>query len=83
MNTCNTADRPGFVHQQYAFAAHIRNPEKNPRPEDIEERRMKIYRELFYNNVEDFMANTYPVLRQITPDDRWHAMMRDYFANHR
>lgn len=83
MNACNTADRSGFVRQQYAFAAHIRNPEKNPCPEDIEERRMKIYRELFYNNVEDFMANTYPVLRQITPDDRWHAMMRDYFANHR
>lgn len=83
MNACNTADHPGFVHQQYAFAAHIRNPEKNPRPKDVEERRMKIYRELFYNNVEDFMANTYPVLRQITPDDRWHAMMRDYFANHR
>lgn len=78
----DTANRPDFVRQQHAFAAHIRNPEKNPRPEDIEERRMRIYRELFYNNVEDFMANTYPVLRQITPDERWHAMIRDYFANH-
>lgn len=76
------ADRPDFAQRQYAFAAHIRNPEKNPRPEDVEERRMKIYRELFYNNVEDFMATTYPVLRQITPDERWHAMIRDYFATH-
>lgn len=82
MTSYNTADRPDFVRQQYAFAAHIRNPEKNPCPEAIEERRMKIYRELFYNNVEDFMANTYPVLRQITPDECWHAMIRDYFANH-
>lgn len=82
MTTYNTVDRPDFVRQQYAFAAHIRNPEKTPRPEDVEERRMKIYRELFYNNVEDFMANTYPVLRQITPDERWHAMIRDYFSNH-
>lgn len=43
---------------------------------------MKIYRELFYNNVEDFMASTYPVLRQITSDERWHALIRDYFSNH-
>lgn len=82
MSTRNTPDRPAFVRQQYAFAAHIRNPEKNPGPEGIEERRMKIYRELFYNNVEGFIANTYPVLRRILPDDRWHAMMRDYFAHH-
>lgn len=82
MTSYNTADRPDFVRQQYAFAAHIRNPEKNPCPDAIEKRRMKIYRELFYNNVEDFMANTYPVLRQIMPDERWHALIRDYFANH-
>lgn len=82
MTTYNTAERPDFVRQQYAFTAHIRNPEKNPRPHDVEERRMKIYRELFYNNAEGFMANTYPVLRQITTDKHWHAMIRDYFANH-
>ncbi|MXS82859.1 putative DNA-binding domain-containing protein [Nitrosomonas oligotropha] len=82
MSTYNTADRSGFVRQQYAFAAHIRDPEKNPCPEGIEDRRMKIYRELFYNNVEDFIANTFPVLRRILPDDRWHAMIRDYFAHH-
>lgn len=82
MITYNTADRPDFVQQQYAFAAHIRNPEKNPCPEAIEGRRMRIYRELLYNNIEDFMAGTYPVLRQIIPDEHWHAMIRDYFANH-
>jgi hypothetical protein len=43
---------------------------------------MQIYRELFYNNVEDFLANTFPVLREITPDQHWHEMMRDYFKNH-
>jgi uncharacterized protein len=82
VTTYNTAERPDFVRKQYAFAAHIRNPEKNPRPDDIEARRMKIYRELFYNNVQGFMANTYPVLRQITSDECWHSIIRDYFANH-
>ncbi len=80
--TYNTADRPNFISKQYAFTAHIRDPKNNPRPGDVEERRMKIYRELFYNNVEDFMANTYPVLRKIIPDGHWHNMIRDYFAQH-
>ena len=83
MITKDTSNRPDFMQQQYAFAAHIRDPDKNPLPEDVEERRMNIYRELFYNNIEDFIANTYPVLRQITSDARWHGMIRDYFANHR
>lgn len=80
--TYNTADRPSFISKQYAFTAHIRDPENNPRPGDVDEQRMKIYRDLFYNNVEDFMANTYPVLRKILPDDHWHGMIRDYFAKH-
>lgn len=78
----NTANRPEFVCKQYAFTAYIRDPENNPRPSDVEERRLKIYRELFYNNVEDFLANTYPVLRKITSNRHWHAMIQDYFANH-
>ncbi|UJP05339.1 MAG: putative DNA-binding domain-containing protein [Nitrosomonas sp.] len=82
MITYNTPDRPEFIREQYALAAHIRNPEKNPCPGTIEKRRIKIYRELFYGNVEDFIANAYPVLRKILPDTQWHAMIQDYFANH-
>jgi hypothetical protein len=71
-----------FKQQQYAFAAHIRDPEDNPAPEGVEDRRMKIYRELFYNNVEGFMRNTYPVLSELLGEERWHEIMRDYFASH-
>lgn len=72
-----------FSKTQYAFAAHIRNPEKHPLPSDIEDRRMSIYRDLFYNNVENFIASGFPVLRSITSDDNWHAMVRDFFSSHR
>lgn len=80
--TYNTPKRPDFVRQQYALTAHIRDPEHFPPPEGIEARRIKIYSELFYNNVESFMANTYPVLRSILPENHWHAMIRDYFSRH-
>jgi hypothetical protein len=71
------------VQRQYAFAAHIRDPDVNAAPADVEDRRMKIYRELFYNNVEGFLASGFPVLRRLMDDRQWHAMARDFFANHR
>ena len=76
------ATKPAFMQRQYEFAAHIRNPAQNPAPVDIEDRRMGIYRDLFYNNVESFLANGFPVLREIMDDTDWHALARDFFASH-
>ena len=76
------ATQAEFIRQQYAFAAHIRDPQHAPAPANIEDRRMGIYRELFYNNVEGFISNTFPVLREILDDDAWHGMVRDYFRSH-
>ncbi|MBL1321913.1 MAG: putative DNA-binding domain-containing protein [Methylophaga sp.] len=72
-----------FKDTQYQFAGHLRDPENNPAPENIEPRRMTIYRELFYNNIEGFVANGFPVLRQITADEDWHNMIRDFMVKHR
>ncbi len=76
-------DTEDFKAVQYAFAGHLRDPEQNPPPAGIEERRLAVYRELFFNNVQDFMAGNFPVLRKITSDARWEAMLRDYYARHR
>lgn len=77
------ADQPAFIRKQYEFSAHIRNPQTNPRPDDVEARRMNIYTELFYNNVEGFMSSSYPVLREIHDDESWHHIIRDYFHKHK
>ncbi len=76
-------NQPEFVRRQYEFAAHIRDPEHRPAPSDVEDRRMAIYRELFYNNVESFLSGTFPVLRRIHDDTAWHAMARAFFSSHR
>lgn len=68
---------------QFAFAAHIRDPEHAPAPEGIEDRRMAIYRELFFNNVDDLIGRAFPVLRRILGEARWEAMLRDWFIRHR
>lgn len=76
-------DQPEFIRRQFEFAAHIRDPDNHPRPSDVEDRRMAIYRDLFYNNVEGFLSSGFPVLKSLYDNDEWHRMARDFFANHR
>lgn len=71
-----------FKDIQYQFAGHIRNPEGTPLREDVEDRRMAIYRELFYNNIEGFVSGAFPVLRKFYNDNDWHAMVRRFMVSH-
>lgn len=74
---------PEFQKHQFAFAAHIRNPDKNGRPAEIEDRRMAIYRDLFFNNIESFLAGNFPVLKRISTEHYWMQLARDFFEYHR
>lgn len=76
------AERPRFQKLQYAFAAHIRDPEHQPTPADVEDRRMAVYRELLFNNVSSTLASTFPVLTKILGDSRWQTLVRDFFKRH-
>jgi len=71
-----------FQRTQRQFAAHLRDPAENMAPAGIEDRRMKIYRDLFYNNVESFLSGGFPVIRSLTTDAHWHALVRRFFADH-
>lgn len=75
--------KTSFQQIQYEFTAHLRDPENNPAPEGIEDRRLGIYRDLLYNNVEGFLSGGFPVIRSIYNDDNWHRMVRDFFAHHK
>ncbi len=68
---------------QERFAAHIRNPERHPAPEDVEDRRMAIYRGLFFRNIRDFISNNFPVLRTLYSDGDWDDLVRDFYDEHR
>lgn len=74
---------PGFQRYQYAFAAHIRDPKQHKRPPGIEVRRMAIYNELLYNNLESFLLTCFPVMRKILSKRRWDKLVRGFFASHR
>jgi hypothetical protein len=74
---------PDFDRKQREFAAYIRDPEHNPVPAGIQEQRMAMYRELFFNNINGFLAGNFPVLRALLTDEQWFALAQDFFANHR
>jgi hypothetical protein len=71
-----------FQTLQAQFAAHIRNPDQAPAPAGIEERRLKIYRDLFFNNVESAIASAFPVLRKLTEEARWQRLVRAFYHEH-
>ena len=72
-----------FQDKQYAFAAHIRDPENTVAPEGIEDRRMAIYRSLFFNNLYNLLGTFFPVLRKICTDDQWRHAIREFMKVHR
>jgi len=83
MNLSHGKSKPvSFKDIQYQFTRHMRDPVNELAPGDVEDRRMAIYRELLYRNVEDFLAGSFPVLRKILLDEQWHGLMRHYFKNH-
>jgi hypothetical protein len=73
---------PGFRATQLDFAAHVRNPDANPVPTDVESRRMAIYVELVFNNIDKFLSTTFRVTAAILGPDRWRARVRDFIDRH-
>jgi hypothetical protein len=69
--------------QLFQFAAHIRDPDNSPPPENIEDRRMGIYRNLFFSNVTGFLSSTFPVLMSLYEEDDWLELARSFYALHR
>lgn len=67
---------------QYRFTAHIRDPENQPAPDGIEDRRMAIYRDLVYANMESFIASNFPVIRTLYGDAAWSAFTHEFFREH-
>ena len=72
-----------FQTYQLEFARHIRDPKANARPTGVAARRMKIYNELLYHNLEGFLLACFPVLRSILSDRKWAKLVREFFAEHR
>jgi hypothetical protein len=77
------AEAPEFQKKQLAFAAHIRDPKNVSPPDGVEDRRMAIYRELFFNNISNLLGHTFPVIKKIHSKERWQRFIRQFMQKHR
>ena len=73
---------PDFAEVQKTFTAHMRDPVLNPGPADIEDRRLQIYRDLVFNNIESLIAGSFPVLKTISPAANWPLLLRAFVRDH-
>jgi hypothetical protein len=73
---------PDFRALQAQLGAHLRDPERVAAPDAVDTRGLAIYRDLVYRNVERAVASGFPVIRQLSNDEAWHARVRDFLARH-
>ena len=71
-----------FSDIQHEFMAHLKNPDEISFQHGIEERRLDIYRELFFNNIVGFLDSAFPVLKSLYLADDWLVLARQFFAQH-
>ena len=71
-----------FQETQLAWTAHMRDPLVSPPPENIEERRLIIYRDLIFNNIESFLKGSFPILHSLMSAESWQLLVRDFIVKH-
>ena len=69
--------------QQFALSRHLRDPQGHAAPAGIEDRRLAIYRDLLFNNIEELLAGNFPVIRQLLGDADWPVLVRAFYRDHR
>lgn len=72
---------PDFHAFQHAFARHLRDPRRTPRPAGVPARRMAVYNELLFNNITGFLDACFPVARAILGDTRWRRLNRSFYRD--
>ncbi len=75
-------NQDSFKQVQQQFAAYIRNPDSAQPPPGLEARRLKVYRELFFNNVKGFLDTAFPVLKTLYSDHNWTALAQQFFSHY-
>lgn len=71
-----------FSDYQAAFAARIRDPKQSARPPGATARRMRVYEELLFNNLEDFLLSCFPITRKLLGKRVWRQTVRRFFSQH-
>lgn len=76
-------EKQDFRDFQAGFAARIRDPRGQLRPQGVPARRMRVYENLLFNNLDGFLLACFPITRQILGARAWRKTVRQFFAEYR
>ena len=68
---------------QMRMARYLRDPVGEAPPAGVEARRLKIYEDLVYNNIESFISSGFPVLHSLYSAQDWEQLVRSFMQRHR
>ena len=67
---------------QREFTDYLRDPDNKPAPSGQEARRLAIYRDAVFANIEGLVGDNFPIIKSMTDPKRWRAMIRDFLIKH-
>lgn len=70
-------------HQLMSMARHVRDPQHYAPPPGIEARRLAVYRQLFFGNLESLLSGGFPVIRASLGAKKWQALVQTFYADYR
>ncbi len=77
-----TKAMPSFQAYQQQFTAYVRNPSVNKPPAGAALKRMRVYADIVFNNIEASVATCYPVCKQVLGKRAWKKLVRGFFSEH-
>ncbi len=68
---------------QRELTRHLRDPAQYPCPATLPALRVAVYRRAVIHNIERFMADNFPRIKEVFDPAEWALMIRDYVIRHR
>lgn len=73
---------PVFQQYQLQFTGHIRDPQGTPRPPKVPVKRMQVYNEIVFNNLQSSVSACFPVAKKVLGARAWKKLIRGFFMHH-
>lgn len=64
---------------QGAYSQYLRAPQKYTLPDNVPERRSRVYESLLFNNLCGFINKCFPVAKSLIGDDQWQRLSRAFY----
>ena len=73
---------PDFQQYQLQFVNHIRNPAQQLRPAKVPAKRMRVYTQIVFNNLESSVSACFPICKKVLGKRAWKNLVREFFIQH-